>query len=33
MVYLKDMKQGGVDFKPSRTDLDGLLGKLDYVIE
>ena len=32
-IYLKDTVQGGVDFKPSRTDLVGLLGKQDSVIE
>ena len=32
-VYLKDMNQGGVDFKLSRTDLVGLLGKQDSIIE
>ena len=33
MVYLKDTMQGGVDFKPSWTDLVGLLGKEDSIIE
>jgi hypothetical protein len=32
-VCLKDTEQGGVVFKSSRTDIVGLLGKVDFVIE
>ena len=30
---LEGHEASGVDFNPSRTDLNGLLGKLDFVIE